>query len=647
MARDSDTAVGIRAIPRTSLDAPVSEGALDAIYLDPVTDIRCPFCNIKFPLEAHPPLKYVTCGTCGKQVLAPGRLGTFLLHDHIGDGEMGSIYRATDESLEREVAIKVVRLGQADEPGSRERLAREACAAGKLNHPRVAQVYALNFANGHPYLVMELVSGQDLARIFDSEGPLAERSLLRMALDVAEGLSALYREGLVHGDIKPANIVLDRDGNAKLVDFGLSGMKRQDSQGNFIGTPFFIAPELLRGLPDTHQSDLYSLGATLYYLLSGHLTHEGDTPAELLKARVSEAPVPLEKRLLHPSQATCRLIMRLIDSSPTKRPANSEVVAAEIRDALALLDSTPQPVSAALFTRICRIILRMRLPRLPRRQAHVRRRRYVFDTLLIVALCASLIGFVIVHPSCEKGRANILEFLERHHVTHDGLTTWWQDARTRIGAWTRGHAKKPIERPVIDPDPHVVFTLANGGTWFTMPLGTEPQRGSVMHISGTLVLQGAGAGMWEGKDNCRYVWTGAAGSYECSAMLLAYAAQDPLAMTGLLIKGDDPEQGDGLFFGVLGNGDLALQLRLENGGRPVIKREPPRTSPWRYLGIARSGDTFTARISDDGQTWQDIATCSLSLPDDTSVGFVVTPHAVHTLATAKFAHIRLVKNTAP
>lgn len=647
MAREANTDIWVRAVQASPPAGLSVQDSQCSIQFKTVDLACCPFCKKSVPTASRDPLSHIVCPTCGKQVLVPGRLGVFLLHDHIGEGEMGTIYRATDESLGREVAVKLVRIGQADAPESRERLTREACAAGKLNHPRVAQVYSLNFSEGHPYLVMELVSGLDFAKKFEREGPINERVALRMALDVAEGLSALHRENLVHGDIKPANIVLDRDGNAKLVDFGLSGMTRHDGQGNFIGTPFFIAPELLQGVDDTHQSDLYSLGATLYYLLSGRLTHEGETPSEILKARLTQKPVPLDQHARHISPATRRLIMRMIEPSPAKRPANSEIVAAEIREALALLEASLQSAGVPLALRMHRTLLRLRLPRLPWRQVQARRHRRAFLLLFVFAVSAGMIAFTAFHPACAPYRKHLRQVLDRCDNAAAAVSSLMQGTVSRI---RRAIGRdRPSSPSALAPDtsPHAAFTTANGETWFTMTLGAAPQRGSAIYAGGTLILQGSGTAMWEGPDCCRYVWSRTEGAYHFSASLLAHADQDPLAMTGMLIKGADPALGDGLFFGVLGSGDLVLQLRRATGEKHVLKREPPRVSPWRYLGINRTADTFAALVSEDGRTWAPFMTCTLPLTEANTVGFVVSPNLAHALSTAKFTTIRLTGKTVP
>ena len=331
---------------------------------------------------------------------------------------MGAIYRATDESLGRDVAVKLVRGCRADDPESFERLRREACAAGKLNHPRVAQMYALNFSNGHPYLVMELVTGQDFAQKMQSEGRIEEGVVLRMALDVAEGLSALNREGLVHGDIKPANIVMDRDGNAKLVDFGLSGMTRGDGRGVIVGTPDYIAPELLRGAADTHRSDIYSLGATLYHLLSGRPPLEGKTSVDVLKARLFQQPVPLGTYASHVSLTTRKLVMRMLECNPEKRPVNSDAVAADIREARARLNAPPTVttrIGVSVFLR--RFFAHRSLPRRAQpAKKESRRHAYVIGVLCLVAVVAFLFALR------DQSYVQTLEWLRRDVA---GLMKTW------------------------------------------------------------------------------------------------------------------------------------------------------------------------------------------------------------------------------
>jgi serine/threonine-protein kinase len=336
------------AVKLTILSKPVVEKKPAGILFERIEQVSCPHCGSFVTLTEARPLSLIPCKQCGGKVFVAVRLANFLIHSSIGEGEMGTIYRATDESLGRDVAIKLIRGSYVEDPEACERLRKEARALGRLNHPRVAQVYALSFSNGHPYLVMELVTGEDFEKKVEEEGHLDERVVLRMAGDVAEGLAALNREGLVHSDIKPANIVMDRDGNSKLVDFGLTGMSRYDSHHNLMGTPDYIAPELIFGEEDTPRSDIFSLGATLYHLLAGHTPTPGADPKDVIKARADQTPItPLQEVAPHVSPATCKMVMKMLEHKKEDRLQNSDILAYEVKEALRLLDS-PSAVTPAL-----------------------------------------------------------------------------------------------------------------------------------------------------------------------------------------------------------------------------------------------------------------------------------------------------------
>ncbi len=607
----------------------------------------------------------------------PGRVGGFRLHKHIGEGEMGAIYLATDESLNRDVAVKLVRGCHADNPESCERLRREACAAGKLNHPRVAQVHALNFSNGHPYLVMELVTGQDFSQKLEREGRIEERVALRMALDVADGLSALHREGLVHGDIKPGNIVLDRDGNAKLVDFGLSGMTRLDSSGALVGTPNYIAPELLRGAADTHRSDLFSLGATLYHLLSGQAPIEGEKTIDVLKAKLFRRPAPLGRFARHVSQPTRNLVMRMLEPDPEKRQTDSDAVAAEIREALAQLDTPPPAAPVASSESARRLFPRLTLPLQPKAPTAPQSRRRDIGTALL-----GLIAIIAILIAVRQNSFNeTWEWLSQESASH--LMTLSEPASQpqpesvppsltdadRIAAAdlpasppppeTAASGQKETDRsetaarpdsqlqPASAAPAHDGFTTEAKQSWQSMNLGEHAQSGSTLQMGGTLIIQGSGTGMWKGDDRCRFVWMKVMDNYAFSAQVKTIANNSNLAVTGLLVKGDDPTLGPGLLFGFLGNGELVLQTRQPNNKAAFVKRSKQPLQLPTYLKVVRRGKTFLTCVSYDGRFWEPFASYEQNLPACNTLGFAVSSQYSNTLATAKFANIRLLTPGLP
>lgn len=570
----------------------------------------------------------LTCPMCSEKIMVPGKVDNFLLHGHLGEGEMGTIYLATDESLNREVAVKVVRGCHADDPAQRERLHREACAAGTLNHPRVAQVYALNFSNGHPYLVMELVTGLDFSQRLESEGRIEESEVLRMALDVADGLSALHREGLVHGDIKPANIVLDRDGNAKLVDFGLSDMMRHDGHGNLVGTPHYLAPEILKGVPDSHRSDLYSLGGTLYYLLCGKLPFKGETQAEMLKARLDQDPIPLETYAPEVSLLTRRMVMRLLERDPSKRYINSDALADDISEALNNLASSDSNTSDLpdLSARSNAIRTQRLGPRSqpqpqtepPPPQRNVGRHVYTL-LLLLVAVIELAVAF-----------------------KQNSFPQTWKWLSTDVPNWITSNVSSFMENEAQAEGTDLPGI--RGGAeipWRSSVLGEFARRGSTMQSGGLLIVNSTGKDMWMGEDNCRFVWTSIAANYVFSAKVLESSTIKSHDVSGLMIKGENPAHGPGVLFGFLGSGELFLQIRHPFKAVEVIRCSGGLIKAPAYLRICRSENTFDAGYSSDGKEWLQFAKCELDLPETNSVGVIVAAEHPQILATAKFSDIIL------
>lgn len=569
--------------------------------------------------------------------MMPARLGDFILYDRLGEGEMGTVYRATDISLQRDVAIKLVRIRDDTDPQSLERLRQEAQAAGKINHPRVAQVYALNFSNGHPYLVMELVPGEDLGQFLARNGAMNERQVLKVAIETAEGLSALNRENLVHGDIKPSNIVLDRDGRAKLVDFGLSGMSRFDSEGRLIGTPDYIAPELLKKGKDSHYSDLYSLGATLYHLRAGHPPFEGATPADVVRASLAKQPVLLASIAPGTSHGTSRLIMNLMEGNPLRRPENSNAVITEAHKLLALLDAAPIPVTTPMErfkNRLARFVARL-TPDLSLSSSQKFRLRLI---TLLAALAATTIYGIF------SGSFADLYYGTQQNVTPfiKALIVVPEPEDHTIESLSVISATELPPAATSSRISSAEYTKRLMPVWQSVELGDAVKRGGTIHFGDNLIFQGTGENMWHGVDHCRFVWCATTGDYVIITRVISIADTHNLALSGLLLKGADISAVDGLYFGFLGNGELALQVRLPEGGTKVIRRSEDAIRLPVWIMVARHGENFEAKISDNGNIWHLFAACELPLSHANSIGFIISANSRAALATASFADIRVL-----
>jgi serine/threonine-protein kinase len=251
-------------------------------------------------------------------------LAPYRIHERLGQGSSAVVYRATHEALAREVAIKVFR---AADPLSQARFLREAQALTRFRHLHLVELYDVGLLGEHPFLVMELLRGRTLRSQIEAQGPLEVQPATVITRQVALALAALHGAGLVHRDVKPANIVLLGEGLAdrvKLVDLGLAldeERTRLTVAARFVGTPSFAAPEQASGAPVTPAADLYALGATIYTMLLGRPPFFGLGPAKMLEAHRSQIPPPLPLWGPLPTLAA-----ELLAKRPEDRPTALDVI---------------------------------------------------------------------------------------------------------------------------------------------------------------------------------------------------------------------------------------------------------------------------------------------------------------------------------
>jgi serine/threonine protein kinase len=310
-----------------------------AVITDRVATLVCSNCGCVIDVSELEPFIKVECPDCGGVNTVPARLGHFLLLDLLGMGGMGGVYYAKDETLGRFVAIKVMLKSLGDDQQFIETFKREAQAVARLNHPHIAQIYSFGQEKGQPYIVMELVSGDRLDGMMETGVPLDQGLLMRIGLEIAEGLRAADEAGLVHGDIKPENILLDKKGQAKLVDFGLASASHQVDEGGIWGTPYYIAPEKVRRQAVDARADIYSLGATLYHALAGRPPFEGETPVEVVKARLNGPPRPLKEHRPDIDEDAARIVGRMLEDDLTRRYPTYDSVISDLRRVVRKLGS--------------------------------------------------------------------------------------------------------------------------------------------------------------------------------------------------------------------------------------------------------------------------------------------------------------------
>src|SRR5882724_4267415 len=269
-------------------------------------------------------------------------LGRYRIEQEIGAGGMGVVYRAYDEKLERYLALKVLAPGTLDDEAARKRFRNEARVLSRLNHPFIQTIHDFDTENGTDFLVSELVQGQSLdARLL--AGPLLEKDVIRIGLQLAQGLAAAHAAGVLHRDLKPANLRVTPDGHLKILDFGLATLSRDavlklsktvsmgDVPTGVAGTLPYMSPEQLLGSEIDERSDLYSAGATLFELVTGRLPFMDPVVPKLTNAILHETPPSLSAGGAKVSTELERIVLKCLEKDPELRYQSAKELAADLR----------------------------------------------------------------------------------------------------------------------------------------------------------------------------------------------------------------------------------------------------------------------------------------------------------------------------
>jgi serine/threonine protein kinase len=269
------------------------------------------------------------------------RLGPYRIEERLGRGGMGVVFRAVHDDG-RVVALKVLRDELAADQSFRTRLAREARAASEIDHPNLARVLEAGEADGRLYLAVRYVDGRSLADRLAADGPLEVPELVRLAAQVGAGLDALHRRGIVHRDVKPANLLLAADGPAVVADFGLARNRAWTvltRPGQVLGTLDYLAPELIRGEPADPMSDLYALGCVLYECLAGAPPFAGRGVLRIGMAHLEEEPGDPAAGRADVPPALSWTVRQALAKDPARRPPGAGTLARMLR--LAAADRPP------------------------------------------------------------------------------------------------------------------------------------------------------------------------------------------------------------------------------------------------------------------------------------------------------------------
>jgi tRNA A-37 threonylcarbamoyl transferase component Bud32 len=277
----------------------------------------------------------------------------YRLGEVVGVGGMATIHRAFDTRLERAVAIKLLRPEILEDADLAMRFRREALAATVLRHPNIVACLETGSDQGRPFIVMELIEGEDLATRLRRGGRLAPNEAARIALDVARALGVAHVRGIVHRDVKPGNILLARDGRAMVTDFGIARLAADTEgavPGMTLGSVHYFSPEQAQGAKTTPASDVYSLGLVLFEMLTGRRAWHGDTTAELAAARIDAAP-PSPKAIRPEIPAGMdAVVVRALDPEPLRRYANGSAIATALEQAIGYPDPSSPTIAVPVPT---------------------------------------------------------------------------------------------------------------------------------------------------------------------------------------------------------------------------------------------------------------------------------------------------------
>jgi tRNA A-37 threonylcarbamoyl transferase component Bud32 len=313
------------------------------------------------PEQPAPPTSEVTTRLDQESGAGPvhdltGRvLGDFRVERRLGQGGMGEVYLAHQLSLDRKVALKVLRPDLLTNPTNLSRFEAEATAVAKLNHPNIVHVYTLGDIDGLRYIAMEYVQGMNLREYLNKKGPPDLLQAMPIMKQAAQAIATAGEVGLIHRDIKPENLLLNRKGQVKVADFGLCRVQGAETlhltqPGITLGTPMYMSPEQVQGQPLDHRSDLYSLGVTFYHMLAGFPPFRAETPLALALKHVREVPVSLAVHRPDLPPDLVLLVMKLLAKEPSARYQTAKEMIRDldrIKQAIKTPSAIPAPQAAA------------------------------------------------------------------------------------------------------------------------------------------------------------------------------------------------------------------------------------------------------------------------------------------------------------
>ena len=320
--------------------------------------------------------------------------GRYRLDAQIGAGGMSTVYRAFDQTLERQVAIKLMHREIASDSDQLERFRREARAVAQLSHPHIVGVIDAGEDEGRPYIVFEYVEGETLKERIRRMGRLPMDEAIAYAIEIARALGCAHSHHIVHRDVKPQNVLIDAEGSAKVTDFGIARTLDQDgltADGRVLGTTDYVSPEQALGHDVNGQSDIYSLGVVLYEMLTGDVPFHGENQVSVAMKHVREDMPDLQARRPEASATLASVLDRMTDKDLERRYPDIETLVADLEEALAI-EAARSGHSTGEATAVLRTLPPSARRRLPFRMRHP---LPVAATVLLLLVGASLVVLLL------------------------------------------------------------------------------------------------------------------------------------------------------------------------------------------------------------------------------------------------------------
>jgi len=286
----------------------------------PQTQI-CAACGMLIDIHGCEPLSRIGCPRCRGELIVKGTIDHFELLDVAGRGGTGVVYKARDLTLDRLVALKLLRKDRSNNAQFMARLEREAVITASISHPCVVSVFSTGTDHGRLYIAMELVGHGSLDDLIRVQGRVSEAQTLQVGIQIAQGLRAAHQHGLIHRDVKPGNILFADAHTAKIVDFGLAIFAEQEEslRGEIWGTPYYVAPEKLQQKREDFRSDIYSLGSTLFHALAGRPPFDAESTSLVALKHVKTPAISVRTLSPHISGACAYVIDRALNKDPNQR----------------------------------------------------------------------------------------------------------------------------------------------------------------------------------------------------------------------------------------------------------------------------------------------------------------------------------------